>query len=247
MDDRLPLIPNEGRSTSSNEKIIYSVVARGSDILSEVFDGNKPATGNYATVAAQLLKRFPTVDAKNTYNCNDDLNFHLLSSGGLFFLCLADKSVKLRIAYSFLGETESAFLDAYGDNWKTANAYSLTTFNKRMKACMKKWNDPNVDKISRIQSQVEDVKGVMQNNISKVLERGEKLEVLVDRTQNLAQSAQQFHKRAKKVKCAMRWQNIKLYLIFGMIALIIGLILYFSFKGDDSGKSGSATTTTPAP
>ena len=88
---------------------------------------------------------------------------------------------------------------------------------------------------------------VSNKNNPQEPQTGEKLEVLVDRTQNLAQSAQQFHKRAKKVKCAMRWQNIKLYLIFGMIALIIGLILYFSFKGDDSGKSGSPTTPTPAP
>jgi hypothetical protein len=243
-DDRLPLIPNEGRSMAAKAMIIYSVVARGKDVLSEVFQGKKPATGNYATVAAQLLKRFPTVDAKNTYNCNDDLNFHLLSSGGLFFLCLADKSVKLRIAYSFLGEVEKEFLSTYGDGWKSANAYSLNGFQKSMKSLMKKWNDPQVDQLSRVQSQVEEVKGVMQNNISKVLERGEKLEVLVDRTQNLAQSAQQFHKRSKKVACAMRWQSIKLSLMIGAIVVAVILVVYFSFKQPDSG-GGSSTPTTP--
>ena len=89
-----------------------SLQYRGNIVLIEARQNDKQAAaGNYATVAAKLLQKFPTIDAKNTYNCNDNLNFHLLCSKGVFYLCLADKSVKLRIAYSFLGEVEKEFLN----------------------------------------------------------------------------------------------------------------------------------------
>ena len=246
--DDVPLL---GGVSGGVEKIIYTVVARGNIVLTEARQNEKQAAaGNYATVAAKLLQKFPTIDAKNTYNCNDNLNFHLLCSGGVFYLCLADKSVKLRIAYSFLGEVEKAFLQNFGEQWKKANAYSLTSFRKPLQLLMTKWNDPNLDKLSRLQNQVEDVKGVMQNNISKVLERGENLEVLVDRTHELAQSAEQFHKRAKKVKWNMWCQNVKMWLmLFFVLAIIITAIVIYACSGGAcaSNDSGSAPNVQAAP
>ena len=142
-------------------------------------------------------------------------------------------------------------LSQHGDQWQKANAYSLTSFRKRLQQLMKKWNDPNLDKLSRLQNQVEDVKGVMQNNISKVLERGENLEVLVDRTQVLAQSAEQFHKRAKKVKWNMWCQNMKMwFLLFLVVGIIIGAIVLYMCSGGGCGSSdngGGSAAPSPSP
>tara|TARA_B100000674_G_C37791420_1_gene891936 strand:- start:178 stop:942 length:765 start_codon:yes stop_codon:yes gene_type:complete len=250
--DNQPLLAPDFGGSSNATKIIYTVIARGNVVLTEARHSEKEAAaGNYATVAAKLLRKFPTIDAKNTYNCNDNLNFHLLCSKGVFYLCLADKSVKLRIAYSFLGDVEKDFLSQHGDQWQKANAYSLTSFRKRLQQLMKKWNDPNLDKLSRLQNQVEDVKGVMQNNISKVLERGENLEVLVDRTQVLAQSAEQFHKRAKKVKWNMWCQNMKMwFLLFLVVGIIIGAIAIYVCSGGGCGSSdngGGSAAPSPSP
>jgi len=44
------------------------------------------------------------------------------------------------------------------------------------------------DQISTLQSQVEEVKGVMTQNIERVLERGERLEDLMDKTNDLEAS-----------------------------------------------------------
>ena len=251
--DDVPLLSGSGDG-SANNKIIYTVIARGNIVLIEARQNDKQAAaGNYATVAAKLLQKFPTIDAKNTYNCNDNLNFHLLCSKGVFYLCLADKSVKLRIAYSFLGEVEKEFLNKHGDQWRKANAYSLTSFRKPLQRLMTKWNDPNLDKMTRLQNQVEDVKGVMQNNISKVLERGENLEVLVDRTQVLAQSAEQFHKRAKKVKWNMWCQNVKMWLmLFFVVAIIITFIVIYACSGgacasDNNGSGNDNVIVAPSP
>ena len=44
-----------------------------------------------------------------------------------------------------------------------------------------KYNDPSQDKISEAHKKVADVKSIMIENIDKVLLRGEKMEILVDR------------------------------------------------------------------
>ncbi|KAJ0759317.1 putative v-SNARE, coiled-coil domain-containing protein [Helianthus annuus] len=42
-----------------------------------------------------------------------------------------------------------------------------------------------ISKLSKVKAQVSEVKGVMMENIEKVLDRGEKIEILVDKTENL--------------------------------------------------------------
>ena len=50
-------------------------------------------------------------------------------------------------------------------------------------------NPDQFDKVAAVQKQVDEVKNVMIENIEKVLDRGEKIELLVDRTQTLRNSA----------------------------------------------------------
>ncbi|XP_065176011.1 uncharacterized protein LOC135805823 [Sycon ciliatum] len=77
------------------------------------------------------------------------------------------------------------------------------------------------DKLTRVQDQVADVVGVMQANIGKVLDRGDRLEDLQDKTDDLAAGALTFHKSASKLQQKMWWRNMKMRLCFVLIILII--------------------------
>ncbi|CAD6205294.1 unnamed protein product [Miscanthus lutarioriparius] len=48
-----------------------------------------------------------------------------------------------------------------------------------------------VSKLAKVKAQVSEVKGVMVENIEKVLDRGEKIELLVDKTENLRSQIQE--------------------------------------------------------
>ena len=78
---------------------------------------------------------------------------------------------------------------------------------------MKKWNDPNLDKLSGTESSRR-CKGC--NAKQHIKSFGTRRQVLVDRTQVLAQSAEQFHKRAKKLNgtCGAKHENVVSF-IFG--------------------------------
>ena len=67
----------------------------------------------------------------------------------------------------------------------------------------------------------------MRENINKVSQRGEQLDSLQDKTDNLAVSAQGFRRGANRVRKQMWWKDMKMRmcLIAGIIILLIVIIV----------------------
>lgn len=67
----------------------------------------------------------------------------------------------------------------------------------------------------------------MRENINKVSERGERLDQLQDKTDNLAESAQGFRRGANRVRKQMWWKDMKMRvcLIVGVIVLLLIIII----------------------
>ncbi|KAH7867746.1 synaptobrevin-domain-containing protein [Lentinula edodes] len=81
-------------------------------------------------------------------------------------------------------------------------------------------------KTAAIQAQIDDTVEIMRDNISKVAERGERLDSLQDKTDNLAVSAQGFRRGANRVRKNMWWKDMKMRIIIGLaIAVIIVIIV----------------------
>jgi vesicle-associated membrane protein 4 len=85
-----------------------------------------------------------------------------------------------------------------------------------------------VPKTAAIQAQIDDTVGIMRENISKVAERGERLDSLQDKTDNLAVSAQGFRKGANRVRKNMWWKDMKMRIIIGVSISVIIIIIVVS-------------------
>ncbi|KAF8816425.1 synaptobrevin [Phlegmacium glaucopus] len=83
-------------------------------------------------------------------------------------------------------------------------------------------------KTAAIQAQIDDTVGIMKNNIAKVAERGERLDSLQDKTENLAVSAQGFRRGANRVRKNMWWKDMKMRIIIGAAIAIILIIIIVS-------------------
>ncbi|KAJ3489732.1 hypothetical protein NLJ89_g11500 [Agrocybe chaxingu] len=83
-------------------------------------------------------------------------------------------------------------------------------------------------KTAAIQAQIDDTVGIMRENITKVAERGERLEALQDKTDNLAVSAQGFRRGANRVRKNMWWKDMKMRIIIGAAIVIILVIIIVS-------------------
>ena len=67
----------------------------------------------------------------------------------------------------------------------------------------------------------------MRENINKVAERGERLDTLQDKTDNLAESAQGFRRGANRVRKQMWWKDFRarMCIIVGIILLLVVIIV----------------------
>ena len=92
-----------------------------------------------------------------------------------------------------------------------------------------------INKVAKVQTQVSEVKEIMMQNIEKVLDRGEKLELLVDKTENLRYQADQFQKGGKALRNKMWWQNVKMKLLVALIVSIV-IVIIFCFACFSGGR-----------
>ena len=93
----------------------------------------------------------------------------------------------------------------YGSRAQTAIAFAMNTeFSLVMANEMKRANTKEEpDKITSLQEEVDQVKDIMVANIDVIMERGEKLDLLVDKTENLSANSVTFRTTSRNLQRAM--------------------------------------------
>lgn len=206
--------------------IIAALVARGTVVLAEY----SPPGTNFPSIARRLCAQIPsTPDSKNSYNYEGH-NFNYLVEGGLTFICMTDQDMKLRVPYAFLYDIANRFKTTYKGTIPTASALQMNdTFSRILRDRLDFFsNDRNADKITRVKGEIEDAKTIMVKNIDKVLERGERIEMLVQKTEDMNVQSHTFKKKSTQLKKKMFWQNCKLcaLLVVVVAVLIIGGVCF---------------------
>ena len=89
----------------------------------------------------------------------------------------------------------------------TVSNWDWSTYDKDNKTSIKEINDllikyqtpHNEDSISKISKDLEETKTVLHESIDKMLERGEKIDKIVEKSQDLSRQSKLFYKRSKKL------------------------------------------------
>ncbi|XP_072963632.1 vesicle-associated membrane protein 711-like [Typha angustifolia] len=212
--------------------IQYSMVARGVVVLSEFNSG----PSNASSIARQILEKVAAAasnDAHVSYSQGRHV-FHVRRTDGITVLCMADETAGRRVPFFFLEDIHGRFVKTYGHACQTALAYAMNDeFSRVLNQQMDFYStDPNADRINRIKGEMSEVHDIMIENIDKVLERGDRLELLVDKTAIMQGNTIRFKRQARRFRNSVWWQNIKLSvtLIF-LLLVIIYVILSFVCQG----------------
>jgi len=80
-------------------------------------------------------------------------------------------------------------------------------------------------KIAGLRNQVDQVTSVMRDNIGKVLERGQNLSELNQRSENLQNASESFRSQADRVRRKAWWDNVKTKAAIGGVCLVILIII----------------------
>ncbi|CAN0231404.1 unnamed protein product [Laminaria digitata] len=84
-------------------------------------------------------------------------------------------------------------------------------FSRTLEKQMDLFNSPDGDQVLATQQKLDEVKDVMVASVELVLERGERLELLVDKSDNLQQQAFRFENTAKRLKNTLFWKRVRFY------------------------------------
>ncbi|XP_064604659.1 vesicle-associated membrane protein 7-like [Liolophura sinensis] len=203
--------------------IKFSCIAHGTTILC-----SHQIEGNFYDVAASMLPNISSrKDGKTSYTANS-YQFHCLVDNGIVYMCVAEPSFGKQQPYAYLAEIKRRFQSGTlaSRSFSAGPDEFDRDFGFVLSGQMEKYSKPGGgDHISALRSQVDEVKDVMTQNIDKVLERGERLDDLMDKTEELEANSATFQRTAKRIRRKYWWKNTKMMLILVCVVLVVIVVL----------------------
>lgn len=225
---------------------LSACVAHNTTILTECTTSATSATSSLASLI--LPKIDHSTPQKLTYT-HGSHHIHYIASapseypstqasaGGLTYLVISDSAaVNRRISFGFLVELRRRFLAQHAPettDFSDLPNYGCASFNAELRGLMVEYGTTahgRDDALGNAQREIEDVRGIMTRNIEGLLERGERIDLLVDKTDRLGGSAQEFRVRSRGLKRRMWWKNVKLMGLLGFVVLLILVTIVVSVK-----------------
>lgn len=232
--------------------ILYSVISRGADVLSRY----AACVGNFNEVTSLVLERISSTTEFDEQNgggreenedfkkslIHDSYVYHYIASpNGVIYLCVTEVSLERKEAFTFLERIKNKFSTQFpGSSLKSALPYAINAeFALVLAAEMKKINQKikdgsNGDKITRLRDEVDQVRDIMVSNIDSLVERGEKLDLLVDKTENLSSQSVTFKQTSRNLSRKMWWQNARWTIFFGFVVLLVIYLILAAACGGTS-------------
>ncbi|KAA1472674.1 VAMP/synaptobrevin-like protein [Dentipellis sp. KUC8613] len=219
--------------------LIHALVAQGATILAEHQAGQR----DFSQATQTILSRIPPNNSKLTYVWEQYL-FHYISEGGFTYLVMADDSAGRRMPFTFLGELQRKFVASPSSSSISAplGTHALqSSFGPVISQLMYTYNTaPPADELARAQNELAQVKDIMVQNVEQILSRGERIELLVDKTDNMASQATAFRRGAKTVRRQMWWRNKRVVALGFVVALVIIWVIVAQFCGAGLNQCGGS-------
>ena len=201
------------RRLEPSNQMVYSCVCEGKQI--EV-DHALHQT-NLADIVKQLLSANGIKpNCRMSYNYQDLYHLHSHNEENRTYLVVSNSEFPKRVAFMFLEDIRERYKKS-ASNFKPTLAERLNYYN----------NNQDLDKITKIRQNIDEVNNIMLLNIDKVLQRGEKIEVLLEKAGDMEEKARVFRKNAAGVRKEYCCQYYRNKIIVGLLILAaIGAVVF---------------------
>ncbi|XP_076920631.1 VAMP-like protein YKT61 [Bidens hawaiensis] len=147
-------------------------------------------------VGRTVAKRTPPDQRQSVQH--EEYKVHSYNRNGLCVVGFMDDHYPVRSAFYVLNTLMDEYQKCFGDSWRTIQADSTQPW-PYLNDALTKFQDPaEADKLLKIQRELDETKIILHKTIDSVLERGEKLDSLVEKSSDLSAASQMFYKQAKK-------------------------------------------------
>ena len=184
--------------------------------------------------AAQILRKLADsgVKTKDIRNAVDNRGkghyFFTIKSDNIFYFIAADNKLKERKAFDLIDILQKENITLKIDS-KTGKLNK--DGREQLKTLVEDFMKNNTDKIQEIQSQVDEVQGIMKKNIKDAYNNAEDLDEIEKKAIKLKNGAEDYNKSAVKLKRTTWWQNCKwIIILVAVVVLLIIIIVPISLK-----------------
>ncbi|CAD5221308.1 unnamed protein product [Bursaphelenchus xylophilus] len=185
--------PTSGKAT---------ILKSASDVSSFAFFYRKNV-GEFMSFTSRLLAERSETPSRN---CITEKEYRLrcfVRPDNLCGVCVTDQEYEDRVGFVCLSKVLDEFAQAVpSSKWPQIHKEEECDFSK-LNELLVKWQNPReADALTRVQDEVEETKVVLHNTMQSVLERGEKLDDLIQASESLSNQSKQFYTQARKMnKC----------------------------------------------
>ncbi len=145
----------------------------------------------------------------------------------LTFLCMGEK-LDTEVAFSYLGDLKKKFLTKYDNNTiKNSFSYQLKDFSDEIKQLANSYEKNPTSKIGMLKEKLSETTEILHDNVEKLLQRGEKLNIIAQKSSRLRDSSDDFVKNIQEIKRRQKWRKYRCYAI--IIIFIIFVFLTFKY------------------
>eukprot|EP00408_Alexandrium_pacificum_P044281 CAMPEP_0171244184 /NCGR_PEP_ID=MMETSP0790-20130122/46699_1 /TAXON_ID=2925 /ORGANISM="Alexandrium catenella, Strain OF101" /LENGTH=260 /DNA_ID=CAMNT_0011711255 /DNA_START=83 /DNA_END=863 /DNA_ORIENTATION=- len=209
-------------------QIFYALVVRAPE-PKVVLAAHSSRRGDFEQLMMQqVLPRIERkADAMSSYSWDDlGLSVHVLrdEERDVFFVCMADLRMMRRIPLAFLDAVREDFGGRYApEQVRSARDYGMDRdFKPALQELMETYSSSDADRLSRLRKRIAETNNQLMEGIGKLLERGDKIDDLLERAEDLQSRSVPFMREAGALRRSSWWKNVRF--VAALVCLVILVI-----------------------
>jgi vesicle-associated membrane protein 7 len=223
---------------------LYGLCAYNQVPLAE-FDAS--SGGNHKNVARELLTRMKFDGTRAAFDQDHYIFSCLSETNHVAIIVLTDRGVNANTRFYAVDQIRQRFVTKYLSSMSSAGELSKSAeFAPEIQRIFRECQSPSAAKIAQINANITSAQQVMSENLSRALERSEKLEVMESKAQEIRDSSQAFSREATSLRKAMCFQRYKWYIIIAIaVIVVIAVIVIVVVLTTKSNSSSTQAATQP--
>jgi synaptobrevin family protein YKT6 len=159
----------------------------------------------FMSFTSQIIVERTTVGTRQSIRESEYMCHVYVRNDQLAAVVISDQEYPHRVAHTMIGKLLDDFTNAVpATEWPAGTPVTINFAN--LEPVLAKYQNPNdADPMSRIQADLDETKIILHNTIGSVLERGEKLDDLIAKSETLSDTSKMFYKTAKKTNACCTW------------------------------------------
>lgn len=217
-----PATSSTFENTVHDTKIFFVAIIRNDENLVKYSQLN----GNYDEILEQVMPKIvKTNGVKMTFNY-ENFCFHYIYNNTITYFCITKDVFDKYKAFQFLERIKEKFESQYQKRMHTALPFAFQAeFLPSLAIETKRYSENlSFEKINEVERGVSETKSILTQNLDKLTDRGEKLHLLVDKTDHLCETSISFKTASRDMARKFFLKKVKFIIFISILGL---LAVYF--------------------